>query len=333
METTAAPRRARTRVAASMLATAVALGLVGAGGDASAAPANSVAENRANVADKRADRQVAEARLDAAEAALAAVHDKIGGHSVEREAIASQIADARRLATQRAVDVYVNGHGARALVAMLQSDDMQDAAARTSYLSGQARSAMDAAVDLQLLQDRNEPELVALASELDAAVSLVEQARNDLIQASAHEADAERALTQALDRSREADARTPSNRPAAPASPTPTVPPAPTSTEPPAAPVAVVPVVPEPPQPQSVFGPMAPKFEKLRQCESSGNYHIVSASGRYRGAYQFDQRTWESVGGVGDPAAASPAEQDLRAWILYQARGWRPWPHCGVHLR
>jgi hypothetical protein len=68
---------------------------------------------------------------------------------------------------------------------------------------------------------------------------------------------------------------------------------------------------------------------KIRRCESRGNYSIVSPSGRYRGAYQFDIPTWRSVGGTGDPAAASPAEQDYRALLLLRARGTRPWPNCG----
>ena len=67
----------------------------------------------------------------------------------------------------------------------------------------------------------------------------------------------------------------------------------------------------------------------IRQCESSGDYSAVSPSGTYRGAYQFDQQTWESVGGSGDPAAASPAEQDHRAQLLYAQRGAQPWPVCG----
>jgi hypothetical protein len=71
---------------------------------------------------------------------------------------------------------------------------------------------------------------------------------------------------------------------------------------------------------------------KLVECESGGDYSIVSATGRYRGAYQFDQSTWESVGGTGDPAAATPAEQDLRARILYERRGARAWPNCGRYL-
>jgi len=68
---------------------------------------------------------------------------------------------------------------------------------------------------------------------------------------------------------------------------------------------------------------------EIRACESSGDYGAVSASGKYRGAYQFDQQTWESVGGTGDPAAASPAEQDQRAAALQQQRGSSPWASCG----
>lgn len=67
----------------------------------------------------------------------------------------------------------------------------------------------------------------------------------------------------------------------------------------------------------------------IRACESSGNYGAVSADGLYRGAYQFDRPTWQSVGGSGDPAAASPAEQDARASQLWSQRGSSPWPNCG----
>jgi hypothetical protein len=79
-------------------------------------------------------------------------------------------------------------------------------------------------------------------------------------------------------------------------------------------------------------GSMEAAWAKLRQCEASGNYRAISPSGTYRGAYQFDQRTWESVGGEGDPAEAPPSEQDLRAKILYDRRGRQPWPVCGRFL-
>jgi len=69
-------------------------------------------------------------------------------------------------------------------------------------------------------------------------------------------------------------------------------------------------------------------LDAIRACESGGNYSAVSSSGTYRGAYQFDQQTWQSVGGSGDPAAASPAEQDMRAQMLYDQRGSSAWS-CG----
>ncbi len=70
-------------------------------------------------------------------------------------------------------------------------------------------------------------------------------------------------------------------------------------------------------------------LDYIKSKESGGRYNAVSKSGKYRGAYQFDQRTWNSVGGSGDPAAASPAEQDARAAALYAKRGSQPWGVCG----
>lgn len=76
-----------------------------------------------------------------------------------------------------------------------------------------------------------------------------------------------------------------------------------------------------------------PDFAALARCESSDDPHAVSPSGRFRGLYQFDLRTWRSVGGHGDPAQASRAEQTLRAQLLYAERGAQPWPLCGRWLR
>jgi hypothetical protein len=65
----------------------------------------------------------------------------------------------------------------------------------------------------------------------------------------------------------------------------------------------------------------------------AGGYQAVSASGTYRGAYQFDQGTWNAaaqMAGRGDlvgvdPAAAAPSDQDLLAITLFHARGTQPW--------
>jgi TolA-binding protein len=70
-------------------------------------------------------------------------------------------------------------------------------------------------------------------------------------------------------------------------------------------------------------------LEAIASCESGGDPTAVSSDGTYRGKYQFDYGTWESVGGSGDPAAAPEAEQDYRAALLYTQSGSSPWPVCG----
>ena len=71
-------------------------------------------------------------------------------------------------------------------------------------------------------------------------------------------------------------------------------------------------------------------LDRIAQCESGGNPTAVSADGRYRGKYQFDRETWERLGGTGDPAAASEAEQDRLAAKLLAQSGTSPWPVCGA---
>jgi soluble lytic murein transglycosylase-like protein len=70
-------------------------------------------------------------------------------------------------------------------------------------------------------------------------------------------------------------------------------------------------------------------LDAIAACESGGDPTAVSSDGAYRGKYQFDYGTWESVGGSGDPAAAPEAEQDYRAALLYAQSGSSPWPVCG----
>ena len=74
-------------------------------------------------------------------------------------------------------------------------------------------------------------------------------------------------------------------------------------------------------------------FAALAQCESGGNPRATNPSGKYRGLYQFSRETWASVGGSGDPAAASPGEQTKRAQMLLNRSGAGQWPECGRHLR
>jgi len=74
-------------------------------------------------------------------------------------------------------------------------------------------------------------------------------------------------------------------------------------------------------------------LECTRAIESTGNYGALSPGGKYRGAYQFDQRTWDSNAAASgrqdlvgrDPATASAADQDQMARDLYARRGNQPW--------
>ena len=70
-------------------------------------------------------------------------------------------------------------------------------------------------------------------------------------------------------------------------------------------------------------------LEQIAACESHGNPRAIGGGGSFRGKYQFTYGTWAAVGGKGDPAAASEAEQDMRAALLLQRSGSSPWPVCG----
>ncbi len=74
---------------------------------------------------------------------------------------------------------------------------------------------------------------------------------------------------------------------------------------------------------------MRAHLRRIAMCESTNRETAISANGLYRGLVQFDYATFASVGGRGDPAAASRWEQWARAVMLYRKRGAQPWPICG----
>ena len=84
------------------------------------------------------------------------------------------------------------------------------------------------------------------------------------------------------------------------------------------------------PQPENgaIEGVSVATLESIAACESGGDPTAVNAAGYY-GKYQFDESTWASVGGSGNPAEASEDEQDYRAALLYSSAGSSPWPVCG----
>jgi peptidoglycan hydrolase-like protein with peptidoglycan-binding domain len=69
-------------------------------------------------------------------------------------------------------------------------------------------------------------------------------------------------------------------------------------------------------------------LQKIAECESGGDPTAISPDGRYRGKYQFSRATWRSLGGEGDPARASEAEQDRMARLLMKRQGPGAWPNC-----
>ncbi len=116
--------------------------------------------------------------------------------------------------------------------------------------------------------------------------------------------------------------------------------PAPPATAAPAtAPPATAPPATAPPATATAAGePTAAQWEALRQCEAWGSYTVVSSNGKYFGAYQFGQGTWDSVArSVGRtdlvgirPSDASPSDQDALALALWRSSGWSSWPTCST---
>ena len=76
-------------------------------------------------------------------------------------------------------------------------------------------------------------------------------------------------------------------------------------------------------------------WHALALCESSGNPHAVSPSGKYRGAFQMDADFWRTYGGLQfapRPDLASYEQQRIVAQHGFDARGRKPWPYCGRRL-
>lgn len=69
-------------------------------------------------------------------------------------------------------------------------------------------------------------------------------------------------------------------------------------------------------------------WDRVAQCESSGNWSISTGNGFY-GGLQFTQSTWNAYGGTGNPANASVAEQKAVARRVLAGQGPGAWPVCG----
>lgn len=71
-----------------------------------------------------------------------------------------------------------------------------------------------------------------------------------------------------------------------------------------------------------------PILEKIKQCESGGDYHAVNPTSGASGAYQFLDSTWRSMlqsAGYAKASYAPPGVQDQAAQALYAQQGTAPW--------
>jgi len=70
-------------------------------------------------------------------------------------------------------------------------------------------------------------------------------------------------------------------------------------------------------------------WDRVADCESSGNWHINTGNGYY-GGLQFSLSTWRGYGGSGMPQNASKMEQIRIAEKVLAGQGWGAWPVCSV---
>lgn len=331
-------RRSTTTPRTALVGLAAVAALVFGAAPAGAGSSDVVGVARNEAAAATRSRIAAEERLGRATADRSRLEQRAAALDGSDAASAEALASARQQVRQLAVAAFIDGGRTELLQATLDPEQASLVAWRVGVLSGGAGGANDAVGRFEALQSENDPEQRSIAMELDAARSAEEQASSDLVQASARERDAEAALSAAKDAARIAAEQAAVQRSAIRSAPATSVVAAPSTTGPtPAKAAGRTSAAPSTsgtaglglaPSSGGASAAEAAFLARVRQCESNGNYSIVSASGRYRGAYQFSVETWRGVGGSGDPAAASPAEQDARALALLRLQGTRAWPVC-----
>lgn len=87
-------------------------------------------------------------------------------------------------------------------------------------------------------------------------------------------------------------------------------------------------------KPGAPFVPPGSVWDRLAQCEATGNWAINSGNGFY-GGVQFDQNTWDRWGGQEYAPRADLAtreEQIAIATKTQAAQGWGAWPSCTSKL-
>ena len=275
-------------------------------------------------------------RLDRARVEAARTELELRGMTDHQQAVILAYESTLSRARDMAVAAYVRGGAQADLHAYLDANLANEAILRIHLAAGRVDQAEEAAAELRTARQAADEEVLAQArtvAEAAAELADAERAADDADEqaAAAYEAllaadqaaaaEVAQAAAEARQRAaEEAAAEAAAANAAAEASADEAAAEAPST-----------------PARRTVVAP-APRagaddgWAQLVECESGGNYAAVSANGRYRGAYQFDQDTWESLGGGVAHAAAPPEEQDMRARMLYERSGSRPWPLCGRHL-
>lgn len=72
-------------------------------------------------------------------------------------------------------------------------------------------------------------------------------------------------------------------------------------------------------------------WDRLAQCESTGNWQINTGNGFY-GGLQFTMSTWRGFGGQGMPSHATREQQIAVAERVLAGQGWKAWPACSSKL-
>jgi len=267
-----------------------------------AGAASGLGVDEATEAHEEAERERAasDARLSTAEESRDRLLLSLAAAEAARVGSRGRLNDARDEARALAVSAYIGGRGERDVSILLGAAEATEALYLRTLARDSTVAGREAAREYLRMRRRADRAVTGARAVLDDAEYEVTTARLRVLGA----ADAER---EAAVRLREAEQAA-------------------------AAPPALVAAGAGGALPVVTGGPSAAQWAALRQCESGGNYSAVNPSGKYRGAYQFDISTWQSVGGSGDPAAAPPAEQDARAKLLYARRGAAPWPVCGQYL-
>jgi peptidoglycan hydrolase CwlO-like protein len=236
------------------------------------------------------------------------------------------------IARQRAVEIYM-GSGTD-LGPVLDSANALDSARRAELLDRANAQSQRAIDDFENASDQLDEQRAALEdrrAEQSATVQQLGESQASLQQQLASlQAQAQREASAAAAAQAKAAAAKRTKTRTSPA-------PAPRATRSasrtPARSGPAVVAAPPPPSSGSSSHHDDPFLVCTRGRESRGNYGVVSASGKYYGAYQFAPTTWNvtaSHAGRVDlvgvlPNQASVYDQDEMAWTLYQWQGKAPW--------